>query len=56
MAQLRSVTEIAPPQPFLWVNRSPIRYDYRGGAKAIQYSIGDGLVLLVSPRQEVVGE
>ena len=37
-AQLRSVTEIAPPQPFLCVNRSTIRYDYRGGAKAIRYS------------------
>ena len=29
------VTEIAPPQQFLCVNRSPIRYDIRGGAKAI---------------------
>ena len=64
-AQLRSVTEIAPPQPFLCVNRSPIRYDYRVGAKAIQYNvkivlvswslIGDGLLLLVSPRPEVDG-
>ena len=38
-AQLRSVTEIAPPQPFLCANRSPIRYGFRGGAKAIRYSV-----------------
>ena len=29
-AQRRSVTEIAPPQPFLCVNRSPSRYDFHG--------------------------
>ena len=28
------LTEIAPPQPFLCVNRCPIRYDFRGGACA----------------------
>jgi len=38
-AQLRSVTEIAPPQPFLCVNRSFMRYDSRGGAKAIWYGV-----------------
>ena len=38
-AQLRSVREIAPPQPFLCVNRSPIRYDFHGGAKVIRYSV-----------------
>ena len=38
-AQLPSVTEIAPPEPFLCVKRSPIRYDIRGGAKAIRYSM-----------------
>ena len=32
-AHFRSVTEIAPPQLFLYVNRGPIRYDFRGGAK-----------------------
>ena len=32
-AQLRSVPEIAPKSPFLFVNRSPIRYDFRAGAK-----------------------
>ena len=37
--QLRSVREIAPPQPFLCVNRSPIRYDFHGGAKVIRYSV-----------------
>ena len=35
-AQIRSVT---PLQPFLCVNRSPSRYGFRGGAKAIQYSV-----------------
>ena len=38
-AQIRSVTEIAPTQPFLCMNRSPIRYGFRGGAKAFQYSV-----------------
>ena len=38
-AQLRYVTEIAQPQVFLCVNRSPIRYDFRGGAKAMRYSV-----------------
>ena len=32
---LRSVTKIAPPQPFLCVNRSLFRYDFRDGAKTI---------------------
>ena len=32
-AQLRSVPEIAPKSPFLFVNRSPIRYDFCAGAK-----------------------
>ena len=35
-ATLRSVTEIAPPQPFLYVKRSLNRYDFRGGTKAIR--------------------
>ena len=34
-ARLRSVAEIAPPQPFLCVIRSPVRYDFRGGAKPL---------------------
>ena len=38
-AQLRSVTRNAPPQQFLCVNKRPIRYDFRGGAKAIRYSV-----------------
>ena len=37
-AQLRPVTEIARPQPFLCVNRRPFWHDFRGGAKSIQYS------------------
>ena len=36
-AQLRTVTEIAPKSPFLCVNRSPIRYGFRAGAKAVRY-------------------
>ena len=31
-AQLRSITEIAPTQPFMCVSRGPIRYDFWGGA------------------------
>ena len=34
-AQLRSVTEIAPKSPLLCVNRSPIQYALRAGAKVI---------------------
>ena len=37
--QLRSVTKIAPPQPFLCVKRCPIRYDFRGGPKATRYGV-----------------
>jgi len=37
--QLRFVTEVAPPQPFLCVNRTPIRYEFRDGAKAIRYRV-----------------
>ena len=39
-AQLRSATEIASKSPLLCVNRSPsVRYDFRVGAKGIQYSV-----------------
>ena len=44
MVQLRSVTEIAPPQPFLRVNRNPIHYDFRGGAKGIPYGVKIALI------------
>ena len=48
-AQLRSVvTETAPLQPFLCMNRNPssIQYDFRGGAKrVIQYSVNTALVI-----------
>ena len=37
-AQLRPVTEIALPQPFLCVNRRSFWHDFRGGAKSIRYS------------------
>ena len=43
-AQLRFVTEIAPLEQFLCVNRSPIRYDFRGGAKAIRCSVNTTLM------------
>ena len=35
----RSVIEIASKSPFTCVNRIPIWYDFRGGTKAIQYSV-----------------
>ena len=41
--QLRSVTEIAPKLPFSCVNRSPIRYNFRSGAKAVPYSVNVAL-------------
>ena len=41
--QPRSVTEIAQPQSFLCVNRSPIRYDFLGGAKTIRYRVNTSL-------------
>ena len=43
--QLRFVTEILPKSPFLYVNRSPIWCDFRGSAKAIQYSVNIALTL-----------
>ena len=43
----RTVTEIAPPQPFLSVNRRPIRYDFRGGATATLYVVNKALVCLI---------
>ena len=38
-ARLRSVTEIVPESPFLCVNKSPIRYGFNAGAKAIRYGM-----------------
>ena len=43
-AQLRAVTEIAPKSAFLCVNRCPLRYGFRAGAKAIRYSENTALV------------
>ena len=34
-----AVTEIALLQPFLYVNRSPVQYDFHGGSKAIRYCV-----------------
>ena len=42
-AQLHSVTEIAQKSPFLYVNRSSIRYGFRSGAKATQYTMNIAL-------------
>ena len=38
-AQLSSVTEITPKSPSLYVNRSPVWYGIRAGAKAIPYNV-----------------
>ena len=38
-AQLRSVTEITLKSRFVCVNRSPIPYGFRFGAKAILYRV-----------------
>ena len=45
----RSVSEITPPQRFLRVNRSPIRYDFRGGAQAIRYTVNIALTFIQFP-------
>ena len=38
-AQLHSVTEIAPNSLILCVNKSPILYSFRAGAKAIRNGV-----------------
>ena len=45
----RSVSEITPPQPFFCVNRSPIRYDFRGGAQALRYTVNIALTFTQFP-------
>ena len=40
-AQLLSVSQFPPPQPFVCVNRSPIRCDFRGGAKAVRERLSE---------------
>ena len=44
MTQLRSVIEIASKSPFMCENRILIRYDFRGGTKAIQSGAPNGSV------------
>ena len=39
VTQFRSVMEIASKSPFMCENIIPIWYDFRGGTKAIQYSV-----------------
>ena len=41
--QRHSITEIAPLKPFLCVYRRTVRYDFRGGANAIQYIVNKAL-------------
>ena len=36
-AQPGFITEIAPPQRFFCVNRSPLRYEFCGGAEVVRY-------------------
>ena len=43
-AQHRCITEIALKSSFLYVNRRPIRYGFRAGAKAIRYSVNACLI------------
>ena len=38
-AQLGSITETTPKAPFLYLNRSPLRYGFRTGTKAIRYVV-----------------
>ena len=42
-AQLRSVTEIVPKSPFLYLNRSPIRYCFCASAEDSRYSVKKAL-------------
>ena len=48
-AQPLFVTEITPPQPFFCVNRSPIRYGFRGGAQAVRYTVNITLTFTQFP-------
>lgn len=43
-AQLHSVTEIAPNSLILCVNKSPILYSFRAGARAIRHGVKITLV------------
>ena len=54
-AQVRSVTEIASKSPFLRVNRSPILYSFRAGAKATRHSVNIFLNSLILSRFLKVG-
>ena len=41
---MRSVSKIAPKSPFLRVNKSPIRYSFKAGAKAIRYNVNKAFI------------
>ena len=47
------VTDITPPQPFFCVNRCPIRYDFRGGAQAIRYTVNIALTFTQFPDNSI---
>jgi len=49
--QLRSITEIMLKSPFLCVNRSPIHYSFRAGAKAIWYGVDIALSIALDKMQ-----
>ena len=42
-----SLTEISPKSPLLCVNRTPIRYGFRAGAKVILYSVSLASINLI---------
>ena len=48
MGQLCSITEITPKSLFshVYVNRSPMQYGFRAGAKAIWYALGANIALI----------
>ena len=53
VAQLRAVKEIAPKSPFWCVNRSPLRYGFRVGARAVGYRVTIASVLLHSATRQL---
>ena len=47
------VTEITPPQPLLYVNRSPLRQDFRRGAHVIRYTVNIALTVTQFPDNSI---
>ena len=46
MAQNHPICDTLLSRPFLFLNRSPIQYDFRGGKKAIRNSVNKAFVSL----------